>query len=84
MDTNNDVVSNPSHYTLGKIQPIEYIMANSMEFWRGNIIKYATRAGYKGYQNMTKQEAEILDLKKVIQYAQFRIDDLTNINKVHP
>jgi len=43
-------------------------MENGMEFWRGNIIKYASRAGRKGN--------EIDDLHKIIRYAQFRINQL--------
>lgn len=50
-----------SHYE-GKIEPIEFIMANKMTFNRGNIIKYATRAGKKSGQ-------EKLDIHKIIDYA---------------
>ena len=35
------------HY-INAIQPIEYIMTNELNFIQGNIIKYATRAPYKG------------------------------------
>lgn len=35
------------HYTRMGIQPIDYIHANSLDFIRGNIIKYATRDKYK-------------------------------------
>lgn len=50
-----------SHYE-GKIEPIEFIMANKMSFNRGNIIKYATRACKKSGQ-------EKLDIHKIIDYA---------------
>ena len=43
-----DIQVGGDHYKRFKIQPIEYIEANEMEFSRGNIIKYATRLGYKG------------------------------------
>ena len=46
----NEVVSNPDHYSRWKIEPITFVMMNSFEFWRGNIIKYASRAGYKKYE----------------------------------
>ena len=42
-----DIVSAPSHYARWSIEPITYIMRNGMEFWRGNVIKYASRAGFK-------------------------------------
>lgn len=71
-----EFITKPSHYTRYPIQPINFIMRNSMEFWRGNIIKYATRAGYKSYDGMTTPESEIADLKKVRRYAEMRINQL--------
>ena len=35
--------SGGSHYLKLKIQPIEYITANKLDFIDGNIVKYATR-----------------------------------------
>ncbi len=78
MTTNNstDVVNKPSHYTNWAIEPITYIMRNGMEFWRGNLIKYSTRAGFKRYDGMGHVDSEITDLKKVIRYAEMRINQL--------
>ena len=42
-----DIVNEPKHYARWAIEPITYIMRNGFEFWRGNIVKYASRAGYK-------------------------------------
>lgn len=36
------------HYRKMKIQPIEYIVANGIDFLAGNIIKYASRHSSKG------------------------------------
>jgi len=55
-----------SHYTQGAIQPLEYIMANNMNFIQGNIIKYVTRYRFKG---TPKQ-----DLEKVKHYVDLLID----------
>tara|TARA_B100000497_G_scaffold105781_1_gene122253 strand:- start:378 stop:608 length:231 start_codon:yes stop_codon:yes gene_type:complete len=66
-----DLIKEPPHYARWAIQPIEFITKNDFEFWRGNIVKYATRAGYKG-----DKAAEIADLNKVQQYAQIRINTL--------
>lgn len=71
-----DKVNKPSHYTKWKIEPITYIMRNGMEFWRGNIIKYASRAGAKAYDGMDLVESEITDLEKVRRYAEMRINQL--------
>lgn len=53
------------HYIKLKIQPIEYIEANKLDFLQGNIIKYATRH---------KDKNGIDDLRKVIHYAQLAIE----------
>ncbi len=53
------------HYKDYKIQPLEFTMANNLDFIQGNIIKYACR-------HKTKNGVE--DLKKVIHYAQLAIE----------
>lgn len=50
-----------SHYH-GKIEPIDLISSNRLDFNRASIIKYAFRAGKKSGQ-------EKLDIKKIIDYA---------------
>ena len=77
-----DIVNEPKHYARWKIEPITYIMRNGFEFWRGNIIKYASRAGYKPYEGMSKAKCEITDLEKVIRYAQMRINQLEGKDKL--
>lgn len=74
--SSEDVVTKPSHYTRWVIEPVTFVMRNGFEFWRGNIIKYASRAGYKLYPNQDERESEITDLKKVIRYAEMRINQL--------
>lgn len=53
------------HYVKLKIQPIEYIQANDLDFFQGNMIKYATRY---------KDKNGVDDLRKVIHYAQLAIE----------
>lgn len=72
----NDIINRPKHYTRWVIEPITFIMRNKMEFWRGNIIKYAARAGEKEYDGMDKVQSEITDLEKVRRYAEMRINEL--------
>lgn len=57
-----DIQHGGSHYKDKKIQPIEYITANNLDFCQGNIVKYVTR-------HKDKNGAE--DIRKVIHYAQF-------------
>jgi hypothetical protein len=73
---NGDIVNQPKHYLRWSIEPITYIMRNGFEFWRGNIVKYASRAGYKMYEGKTQIESEIIDLEKVIRCANMRINQL--------
>lgn len=67
----------PAHYKDLKVEPIYYIMENEMEFWRGNIIKYGSRAGKKLYDGMDSRESEITDLEKVRRYAEMRINQIS-------
>lgn len=71
-----DVVKNPPHYTRWAIQPKVFILRNKMEFWRGNVIKYVSRAGFKLYEGKDATESEIIDLEKAINYCQSRIKQL--------
>tara|TARA_R110002153_G_scaffold120520_2_gene265832 strand:- start:681 stop:935 length:255 start_codon:yes stop_codon:yes gene_type:complete len=79
---NRDIVNEPEHYARWKIEPITYIMRNGFEFWRGNIIKYASRAGFKLYDDKTDVESEIIDLEKVQRYCQMRINQLKGETKL--
>ena len=49
------------HYIKYKIQPIEYIAANRLNFMEGNIVKLVTRHRDKG---------GAVDIDKLIHYAQ--------------
>jgi hypothetical protein len=69
-----DPILLPPHYTRMKIQPITFILENDMEFWRGNIVKYASRAGFKLYEGKTAEESELIDLGKVIRNAELRMN----------
>ena len=71
-----EIVEQPSHYSRWAIEPITFIMMNDFSFWRGNIIKYASRAGFKMYEGMSQSESEITDLKKVIRYCEMRINQI--------
>jgi hypothetical protein len=71
-----DVVVKPEHYTRWTVEPIVFIMKNDIEFWRGNIIKYTMRAGFKRYNNQDQISSEITDLRKVIRYSEMRINQL--------
>lgn len=73
----NDIVNHPSHYTDGKIEVIDFIEEKSLNFHRGNAVKYIARAGKK---DPTK---EIEDLKKAEWYIHREIQRLEKGEKAN-
>lgn len=67
---NVDIVSNPAHYTMGTIEPKDFIRDQDLNFNRGNVIKYTVRSGRKD------KSKEIEDLRKAKQYLEFEIEYL--------
>lgn len=67
-----DAVNHPIHYTSGKIETIDFIEDKSLNFHRGNAVKYIVRAGKKD------PEKEIEDLKKAAWYINREIARLEN------
>ena len=63
METTKQQVGGDHYMTA--IQPIEYILANKLEFCEGNIVKYATRWRFKGGTE---------DLEKIKHYCDFLIE----------
>ncbi len=53
------------HYQHRGIQPVEYIHANSLDFFQGNVVKYITRWREKG---------GIADLEKAKHYLEMYIE----------
>lgn len=68
----SDPVNNPSHYTDGQIEVIDYICDkfDIKSFCLGNAIKYISRAG--------KKNNEVEDLRKAIWYINHYIEVLTD------
>ena len=46
-----------SHYKDLPIQPVEYIYANALGYFEGNVVKYVTRADHKGDRMENLQKA---------------------------
>lgn len=65
-----DVVNHPSHYTSGKIEVIEFIEDQNLDYHLGNTIKYICRAGKKN------PNTEIEDLQKAKWYLERKISNL--------
>jgi len=58
-----------THYKDKKIQPIEYILANDLNYIEGNVVKYITRY---------KDKNGVEDLVKIKQYIDILIEHLNN------
>ena len=69
MDRENDIVNNPSHYTQGKIEVIDFIIDQKMDYLTASAMKYLCRHSHKH-----KGEGQIEDLRK----ARFYINKLIN------
>ena len=65
---NEDVINHPSHYTRGKIEVIDFIEDQQLPYHLGNVIKYISRAGYKG--------DKLEDLKKARWYLDRYINEV--------
>ena len=63
-------INKPPHYLINRIQPIEYIEAQHFNFNLGNVIKYISRAPFKG--------SELEDLKKARWYLDREIQKKEN------
>ena len=48
VESKEDVINHPSHYTRGTIEVIDFIEDQQLPYHLGNVIKYIARAGYKG------------------------------------
>jgi hypothetical protein len=60
-----DIQISGTHYKDMPIQPIEFITKNKLDWYQGNIIKYASRHHNKGGAD---------DLRKVIHYAELALE----------
>lgn len=66
----DDPVNHPSHYTRGKIECIDFITDQKLNFCRGNAVKYIVRAGLKD------PSKEVEDLEKAVFYINREIADI--------
>ena len=59
-----DIIKQPKHYIANAIEPIDFIIANKLNFCEGNVVKYISRWRLKN---------GVEDLKKAKQYIDFLI-----------
>jgi hypothetical protein len=56
------------HYKSLKIQPIEYIHANNLDYLQGNVVKYVTRHKAKNGKADVEKAIHYLELILQLQY----------------
>lgn len=71
-----EAVNHPSHYTSGKIEVIDYITDQKLDFALGNVVKYVSRAGKKHENGMDDMDKTIQDLEKAQFYLRHKINVL--------
>jgi hypothetical protein len=60
-----DIQEGGDHYRKMKIQPIEFIHANELDFLQGNVVKYITRH---------KNKNGAADVRKALHYCQLILE----------
>jgi hypothetical protein len=65
-----DIQIGGTHYKDFAIEPVNYITKNELDWYTGNIVKYASRYKLKGGAD---------DIKKVIHYALMLLEDKYDI-----
>lgn len=68
----DDIQVSGDHYKTKAIQPWNYIAANNLDYFQGNVIKYVTR---------WRDKAGIADLEKAMHYLQKYIEVCTQNEK---
>ena len=53
----DDLVNSPSHYTKGKIEVIDFIEDQQLNYHLGNVVKYVCRAEHKGAKKQDLMKA---------------------------
>ena len=53
-----NLVDNPPHYTAGGVEVYDFIKAKKLSYELGNVVKYVSRADYKGNRLQDLQKAQ--------------------------
>ena len=64
----SDMINHPQHYTLGKIEVIDFIEDKGLNFNLGNVVKYVARSGHKKSSGKSMEAKALEDLKKARWY----------------
>lgn len=79
-----DNINHPSHYNSGKIEVYDFIESQELNFAKGNVVKYVSRAGKKRASGKSLNASALEDLKKAKWYLEKEIkkyEDLSRSSK---
>jgi hypothetical protein len=65
-----------SHYTKSSIQPVDYVYANKLNFFEGNVVKYVTRHKDKNGDEDIRKAIHYLEMILKYEYGQ----DVENVD----
>lgn len=77
----SEIINHPQHYNTGKIEVINFIEDQQLNFHLGNVVKYICRAGKKNSNGTGITLSTISDLKKAAWYLQRYIEQLEKANE---
>ena len=69
-ELSNNHINHPFWYNTGKIEVIDFIEDQQLDFHLGNAVKYICRAGKKNSDATSIGSSKISDLKKAVWYIQ--------------
>lgn len=76
-----DIINHPSHYNSGKIEVYDFIESQNLNFAKGNVVKYVSRAGKKQAEGKTIEESALEDLKKAKWYIEKEIKKYEDLSR---
>jgi hypothetical protein len=68
-----DKVKHPDHYNKGKIEVIDFILDQTLDFYRGNIVKYISRHRWKNGKE---------DVEKALFYTEYLLENINDIPRI--
>jgi len=71
-----EIINHPQHYNTGKIEVIDFIEDQQLNFHLGNVVKYVCRAGKKNSDGTGIELSTVSDLRKAMWYLARYIEQL--------
>lgn len=76
-----DNINHPSHYNSGKIEVYDFIESQELNFAKGNVVKYVSRAGKKRASGKSMNASALEDLRKAKWYLEKEIKKYEDLSR---